>query len=570
MCHDEESEARVRLAQKVLAARRAIERGQLHVLPEQRSLADELLAAPLEATGLVKTETLSDAALVFAKAVGMAASFDFQEEAYSCSEEIGVADSQVELFRLFLRLYIALTGEHPQTAHTDQRIKKLMMDRVHKEPAIFERTVMDAMDELAAFYGRYRMSLFQHAKQLGGVKLVTGGQRRFGPSALQGIRISGLYVDTQLVPDPVYPYLVGDLHQNAKHLQLALSLSELLKLTPLVEAHLPVPPVFVFPSFEEELEQNDAWTITGIENLTVQLIGGVCPGKFSSLDELLEFAAKHEGAFIDAMAKNRMFIPPGTDPEENLHPADAAKRYLAELEGVRDAKRLDSMKRLPLGVLVLNGICERLRPQFHLRENSVELNAQPLLTQAVHWYYFDKCAAATAESLVRKAVISEQSFSCLRALHDDSLAWLANIPVEGLAELHRNLEHQAFREELRKCIAQLASAGPVELNDAIREVRTGLEYLVARQQKALRDIEDKYVPKRWGIYAGGAAGLVTTASAVFLPSLAPLIGAALPGAVAAGALIGVAKELAGQRIETKRASKSLVGMLAIARQTRPL
>lgn len=190
------------------------------------------------------------------------------------------------------------------------------------------------MDELAAFYGRYRMSLFQHAKQLGGVKLVTGGQRRFGPSALQGIRISGLYVDTQLIPDPVYPYLVGDLHQNAKHLQLALSLSELLKLTPLVDAHLPVPPVFVFPSFEEELEQNDAWTKTGIENLTVLLIGRVCPGEFSSLDELFEFAAKHEGAFIDAMAKNRMFIPPGTDPEENLHPADAAKRYLAELEGL--------------------------------------------------------------------------------------------------------------------------------------------------------------------------------------------------------------------------------------------
>lgn len=228
------------------------------------------------------------------------------------------------------------------------------------------------------------------------------------------------------------------------------------------------------------------------------------------------------------------------------------------------------MKELPLGLLVLNGICERLRPQFHLRENSFELNAQPLLTQAVHWYYFDKCATATAESLVRKAVISEQSFACLRALHDDSLAWLANIPVEGLAELHRNLEHQVFREDLRKCIAQLTSAGPIELNDAIREVRTGLEYLVARQQKALRDIEDKYAPKRWGIYAGGAAGLVTAASAVFLPSLAPHIGAALPGAVAAGALIGVAKELTGQSIETKRASKSLVGMLTIARKTKPL
>lgn len=570
MSHDEEVEAKARLAQKVLAARRAVERGRLHILPEQRPLAEELVAAPLGATGLVEIEALSDAALMFARVVGMAVNFENQEKAAPSIEEIGVADSQTELFRLFARLFIALTGEQPLATNTEQRIKALMMERVLHEAANFERTVGGAMEELAAFYDRYRVSLFQQAKKLGGVKLVTGGQRSFGPSALQGIRISGLYADTQLIPDPVYPYLVEDLHQNARHLQLALTLSELLKLTPLVEARLPVAPVFVFPSFEEELERNDAWTKVGIEDLAVQLVGGICPGKFASLGELYEFAAKHEGAFIHAVAKERMFIPPGADPAEILHPADAAKRYLAELEGVRDAKLLDMMKRLPLGVLVLNGICERLRPQFHLRENSVELNAQPLLTQAVHWYYFDKCASSTAQSLVRKAVISEQSFSCLRALHDDSLAWLANIPVEGLTELHRNLEHQAFREDLKKCTAQLASAGPMELDEAIREVRTGLEYLVMRHQKALRDIEDKYAPKRWGVYAGGAAGLVTAASAVFLPSLAPLISAALPGAVAAGALVGVAKELAGQGIESRRASKSLVGMLAVARQTRPL
>lgn len=570
MSHDEEIAAKARLAQKVLAARRAIELGQLHILPEQRPLAEELLAAPLGITGLVDIDALSDVALGFARAAGMAVTFDHQGTATPSIEEIGVADSQAELFRLFARLFIALTGEQPQTTLTEQRIKILMMERVLHKSANFERSVGGAMEELAAFYGRYRVSLFQHAKQLGGVKLVTGGQRRFGPSALQGVRISGLYADTQLIPDPVYPYLTGDLHQNAKHLQLASTLSELLKLTPLVEARLPVPPVFVFPSFEEELEREDAWTKAGIEDLAVQMVGSICPGEFSSLGELYEFATKYEGAFIDAMTKERMFIPPGTDPAEILHPADAAKRYLAELEGVRDAKLLDLMKRLPLGVLVLNGICERLRPQFHLRENSVELNAQPLLTQAVHWYYFDKCASSTAQSLVKKAVISEQSFSCLRALHDDNLAWLANIPVEGLAALHRNLEHQSFREELRKCTAQLASAGPMELDEAIREVRTGLEYLVMRHQKALRDIEDKYAPKRWGIYAGGAAGLVTAASAVFLPSMAPLIGAALPGVVASGALVGVAKELVGQGIESRRASKSLVGMLAVARQTRPL
>lgn len=257
MHYDEEFEAKARLAQKVLAARRALERGQLHILPDQRPLAEELMATPLGATGLIDIRVLSDAALDFARAVGMAANFTVQEKANSSCEEIGIADSQAELFQLFLRLFIALTGEQPQAAHTAQQIKTRMMERVLHEPANFERTVGGVMEELAAFYGRFRISLFQHAKKLGGVKLVTGGQRRFGPSALQGIRISGLYADTQLIPDPVYPYLVGDLHQNAKHLQLALTLSDLLQLTPLVEARLPIPPVFVFPSFEEELERED-------------------------------------------------------------------------------------------------------------------------------------------------------------------------------------------------------------------------------------------------------------------------------------------------------------------------
>lgn len=71
---------------------------------------------------------------------------------------------------------------------------------------------------------------------------MTGGQRTFGPSALNAVRITGLYADTQLIPDPIYPFVGSNLSLNAVHLQLAIQLFYVLRLRPLVEAELPVPP----------------------------------------------------------------------------------------------------------------------------------------------------------------------------------------------------------------------------------------------------------------------------------------------------------------------------------------
>src|SRR3546814_7545450 len=120
--------------------------------------------------------------------------------------------------------------------------------------------------------------MFQYAKKLGGMRLVTGGQRTFGPSALNAVRITGLYADTQLIPDPIYPFLSGDLHLNASPLQLAINLFHILQLRPLMNLELPVHPVFVFPSFEEALEEHDGYNMHGIEQLSLRMIGPLCDG----------------------------------------------------------------------------------------------------------------------------------------------------------------------------------------------------------------------------------------------------------------------------------------------------
>jgi hypothetical protein len=401
------------------------------------------------------------------------------------------------------------------------------------------------------------------------VKVVMGGQRTYGSSALAATRIAGLYCDTQLIPDPVHPFFFGELNLNAMHLQLAIVLFYILPLRPLVDARLPEAPIVVFPSFEESLQEKDAVTQAGIASLVVQVVAPFCNAHIKTIEELYEYAAKNEAEFLEAVTKEKLFIPPGMT-QENVGTAQAALDiYIKELQGVRSAEMLKQMERLPRGILLLNALIERLSPQYHLMENSDELAAQPMLSQTVHWYYFERCVRAEARELVDKRIISPDSYSVLRALQDDSLLWLANIPIEGLTDLRRNLEHADLREQLKKCTAQLTSAGAENLDSVTKEVRHGLEVLVQRQQKAIKDIEAKYSPKKWAASTGAAIGAVAGASMFFLPALAAASGVTTPAASLIAGLgsggLAYAKEMASQAIEKRKSRKTMLGLLSIAR-----
>jgi hypothetical protein len=227
------------------------------------------------------------------------------------------------------------------------------------------------------------------------------------------------------------------------------------------------------------------------------------------------------------------------------------------------------MHALPTGVLVLNGILERLRPQYHLMENAEELQAQPLLSQRAHWYYFERSAQAETRALVDERILRPEAFDILRALQDDSLTWLANIPVQGLADIRARMEHAEFREQLGKITAQLTAAGPAELDSVVREVRHALEVLIQRQQRAIKEIEAKYSPKNWSAGVGAAIGAIGGASMYFMPSLAALAGVTAPvatvlGAAGAGGL-AAAREAVGLFVEKQKAGKTMLGMLGTAR-----
>jgi hypothetical protein len=558
-------------AQRLLDAWKAMREGKLKFPPSLQSHADELLAAPLTATGLVDTQGMSRKTVLMATSFGAALSIQREETLKDKTHQptIAMNEVQAELFVLFSSLFAALTGRSVDLVKGVEEIKQRMLWRIEHQPDVFANCVNQAMDELGEFYNRHSINIYQQAKSLGGMRLVTGGQRSFGPSALNAVRITGLYADTQLIPDPIYPFISSDLNLNAVHLQLAIQLFHILQLRPLVDAKLPVPAIFIFPSFEEALEGNDAHTKLGLEQLAIRLISPICRGQIQSLEELFDYANKQETAFLDALMPSGLFVPPGGTPGIQLSAGEAASQYLKELEGVRSSLVLEQMKRAPTGPLLLIGVLERLRPQYHLFENSSELGAQALLSQPVHWHYFEKIAQANAKDLRSKNVISDQALQTLHAVQDDSLSWLANIPVTTLVQLISNNEHRWLREELNKYTSQLASAGPIDTNEMIKEVSHGLASLVQRQRKSLKDIESKYAPKKAAVLTGSIIGASVVASAVMLPLLSPFLAVGVPAVAlagtASGALIGFGKEKIGEIVEKRHAGQSMLGVLATAR-----
>lgn len=556
----------------VTNTRRALEHGQMQVPPGTPGLED-LLGAPLTPMGLVDISKLSQAGISFGRVSGIAVeamgSFSQKQQ----EEPMAPEDAQCELFHHFERLFAALTGAAIEHIVDFEDVRRRFISRGRDEYKALASSFNRAAEELTEFYTAHGHEMFRYAKGLGGMKVVAGGQRQFTESSLEATRISSLYTDTQLIPDPVYPFFASDLPLNATHLQLAHVLYYVLQLKPLVDARLPVPVIVVFPSFEEPLEENDAFTKAGIEALLLQVAAPVCDGSITAVSELLEYAAKYPDKYLPAVMKEQLFVPAHHEAGDFHNALDALSAHVAGIGGRQSQKVVEAFKQLPAGVAVTLAILDRLRPQYHLLENANELGAQPLMALPVHWHYFELCAKASARELVDKKVLSEANFLTLQALQDDSVSWLANIPIEGLVEIRRNLEVATFREELKKYTSQLAAAGPLEINDVVREVNHGLASLVQRHAKAMDEVKTKYWPKIVGAAAGAVVGAVSMGSLAFLPALAGMVGVAAPagaviGALGGGALSGV-KEIASEKAEQRHLARhSLIGMLATARKSK--
>lgn len=536
--------------------------GKVHFLKgdqQQEQLIDELTRVKRLESGEVDLETCSPLVRSFARAVYNTKDAlernDQSEEGCAPFTPKDVNEYQSEYFALledvFRRIFGKTACDFAAPRDFVGEMKKISGARLHD----VAENCRKGLSEIRDFHAKHMLDAFAMSKCLRGMKLVLGGTSRFTPTHLGALRQTMLYADTFLIPDPVLPWLEEERMEERFYLvQPLVQIHALLHLKPLIDADMPYPAVVVFPSFERSLMKHDSVTMDGIGRLMMDFFGHYLGKSFDDETEIERYVVDNEGEFLNHVEEKALFIAPGEKVGAPLR--KMLESYRKEIRTWRSQEHFETASKVPDGILALQGIAERLQPQYHMRENADELGAQPMMCIETHAHYFKLCADVFNDSLADNAAISTKNLSALRSLAEPKFKWLTEVPIEVLAKLRADGENEDFRRRIDGYVAQLHECKLEDLDSVSYEVNRGIESLLREHDKGAQALERKY-QRKFGELA--ATGLLGFAASLY-PSLAPLLGTV----AVAGLSRGYIKEKIEQLRETKEMTRSLMGVLAKA------
>lgn len=411
--------------------------------------------------------------------------------------------------------------------------------------------------EVRSWVAKRGTKAFSAARQLGGMKLVLGGNSRFLESQLNSVTTASLYSDTVLIPDPVMPWLerprTEERFQHALVLQAAHCL---LHLKPLIDTDLPYPAIVVFPSFEKSLEKHDQQTQAGISQLVADVFAHHLGEPLSSLEEVIDYSNRNPEQFCRAVERAHLFVAPGGDVNASL--ADAIEIYNKETQTWRSNEWNTHFQELPQHLQILNGILERLSPFYHFLENAQEFSGDPLMCLEQHAHYFRLLSETWSARLEAMGILQSRTKMLADSVGSRRLEWLGNVSMEMVVALRKEKENEVFRHRLMQAIERLHCAQFPDMERVTAEVCHEIDSMVGEYERDVRRIRSKY-KKAHGQTAALAIG---AAGASLMPALAPFLGGAVPFALA----VKFGYDVISQRTERRTLARSLVGVLAATRE----
>lgn len=412
--------------------------------------------------------------------------------------------------------------------------------------------------KLRQLYSTKGIDAFRAAKAFDACKLNLGGSTRFYATQLNATRRALLYSDCVLLPDPIMPWLESERNEERYRLVQPLQAAFfLLHLKDLVSTDFDLPPVFVFPSWEKSLENNDKETKDRTLQMCADVFSCYVDSGIADFHDVIEFAKTRPDYFLERVDKENLFISPGGKIGESLK--EAIANYKTEMSQWRTDDWNSRLFNLPDSMIVVNAIFERIQPQFHLFENSAELRSHPYLCLDAHAHYFKIIANMSKQRLNNAGISDNKTAGIIRALSSNKLDYLSNIQDSQLIELRKSNENIGFRKELRDLVNSLPETKLEDIAYVSSEVCSHISSLVSKHEKQVQAINAKYQSKHKysALIAGG--GLAVT----FMPMLTPFLGAALTFATAATGKYSMDK--LEELNEKKTVSKSLMGVLATAK-----
>jgi hypothetical protein len=463
---------------------------------------------------------------------------------------------QIELFQMIGEFWGRATGMLPEEFSTIESFDVAIRQRGAALQYRMEDAFTFADTRLRTFYFQNGIRAYGLASRLAGTKLVLGGASNFSSSHLSSTRSTLLYADTVLIADPLYPWL-EDARQLEKfrHVRPLREAHAILHLRPLIDADLPHCPVFVFPSFEKGLEREDDITKKRVAQLIADVIAHFVDPGIASLDDAYAFANTRTDDFMRAVEQHALFVPPDADIGEPL--GQALQRYERYIKTWRTPEFIQAYERAPVGSKVLTGIFERLSPQFHLLENAEELTAHPLLSIDQQAHYFKLVTEVNAGRLSKLGLLDNATRRLLAALSSERLEWLGNIPVSMLAKLREDNQHDVFRKTLATAMGELHASTLEDIDKVAGEICREIDAGIARYNRSVREINDKFKASTAQTLVGAVGGGL----GLLVPTLAPFLGPFVPVA----ALTKLGYDALTRNVELKKQSRSLMGVLAIAK-----
>jgi hypothetical protein len=313
-------------------------------------------------------------------------------------------------------------------------------------------------EKLRHLYANESIECFKSAKKIECCKVHLGGSSRFYETQLNAARKSILFSDIVLIPDPVMPWLETEReHEKFKMVQTLQAAYYILHLKDMLSEEFEIPPFLVFPSFEKSLETRDEQTISSSRQLVADVFSYYVEQEIQSFEDVIDFAKSNESEFLVKVEESHLFISPGG--EIGVPIKQAIQTYKDEARTWRTDEFNKALVSSPDSLVVLNGIIERIQPQYHVFENSYELKSNPLLCIDAQAHYFRLIGNMTNKRVFSIDHTDNKTLSILSALTNRRLDFLVNINNEQLVFLRKTKENVEFRNKLRSFGSSAESVG---------------------------------------------------------------------------------------------------------------
>ena len=413
----------------------------------------------------------------------------------------------------------------------------------------------DFLEKLVNLYTSESAQAFKAAQNLDVFKINLGGSSRFLKTQLNAVRKSLLLTDLVLIPDPILPWIEkerGD--EKLKNLRMIEAVYFVLNLKDLLEEDFEIPPFFIFPSWEKLLEDKDDVTKENLNHLLYEFLSFYLNVKINCEEDLVNYLSKYSNDFFSAVQEKRLFISPNGMEIHNLKDSITNYRDYASQHRTTDwcEKNLAS----DIHVIV-NGIVERLVPQYHLFENSQEMSSNPYLCIPEHAHYYN-LISKMSWSFKADKLIDKQTDTILNVLTSQRLDYLANFNDEEIKILRKADEHILFKNEMRTFISSISNVKIQDTGYVSREFSQFLDVKIKQHIKELDGLKSKYRSKN--IQTLGLAG--GTLAVNFMPLLGQLLSVIGAGSVG----IKYLGDKLDEKHDFQKAKSSYVGVIALAKQ----